>query len=317
MTVSAYYQMMTSFSRQDVLRMCPNAFADALPVLPLRYALIRLFTEIHPQFRRNDDLDNEKGANFTLTNSPDCIEKIVNLFMKRRMEIMAPSEDLKLATQEKLKSEGAEAVLQRILKIEEIAAGLEIKKVAVGYSLPIKYSPGPFYSSIGGQFACLGAPMIIITPSDVKIEIDPTQPAPTDDEEPKKRLEQAKTFCCVHEMVHIKKSHTLISTISHAAFAIFTSGIWMLRWQNGLSPTLAARTYVALLGPALLFQLFYNTQRRCQEMEADLGAIKYLGSSEGAILLFESIEKRGAASVGVAHPTPSVRLAYIRKEKID
>jgi peptidase M48-like protein len=324
MTVYSYYQTMTSFSRQDLMKMCRNALVGAIPLLPLGSSLINVFQEIHPQLLFNDDWDDETGEDFILTNSQEWMEKFVNLYVKRRVEIIAPTEAQKITAQENFKSVIPDKLRQRISKIEQIAADFGIKKIAIGFSVPLDLSSQESpEKTMGGQFSYLSAPLIVVTPPRIKMEIkeetDSSKPAlATGPVVVQTRGSDPKAFFDTHEMVHIAKNHTLICTISHAAFSILATGIWMVGMRGGwLSLASAARTYTVVLGSAVLFQLFYNTLRRQQEMEADLGAIKYLGSNEGAMIAFEAFEKNGPAHADLEHPPYSERLAYIRAEKLD
>ena len=322
MDVSSFYQTMTSFTRLDVLKMCRHAALDAFPGLPLAGSLVEIFLQSHPQLLRNDNLDDADGEDFILTDSKECIEKFVDLYLKQRVEIVAPSKELQASTQENFKLQCIDAIGQRIQKIEKIAHDFGIKKVAFGCSLSVDL-PSPDsvetpYAALGNQCSYLSEPMIIFTPPRLKIVVDPSIPTPTEDfvAAQKEKNNKIKDFFTAHEMVHIAKNHTLISTISYLAFSILATGIWVKGLQDGLSLTPLALTYGKVFGSAALFELFFYTVRRCQEKEADLGAIKYLETNEGAMAGLESFAER-VPFIELEHPPIPERLAYVQAKKLD
>jgi hypothetical protein len=234
--------------------------------------------------------------------------------MQRRITINALSADLTSSAQTKLKSEIVGSLHQRMVKIGQIAEAFGINKVAFGLSLPIQMEPGSVYApygAIGGNLSCISAPMIVCTPSPLNVVVssvaESTGNGGTASES---QAEQIKDFLAAHEMVHTAKNHTVISAVTAVASSILISGIWMAGlYGGGLTLGRVACTYGAVAGTSLLSRLFYCTQRRCQEKEADLEAIKYLKSNVGAIAAFDGYDK-GVSCTDLEHPPLRDRLNY-------
>lgn len=319
MNISSYSQALTSFNRQDFLKMCRSSLVDALPVAPLVNSLFNLAFQCHPQLFRNEDIADADAEDFILTDSKEHTAQVIDLYMQRRVNIDAPSEELKTSTQANVKSSMIDSCHRRMQQIEKIAADFGIKKVAFGISIsrdpPECGAQEAPYQAIGNRYSYLSAPMIVATPPQIKLNVDPSISVTTEKlTEQQTAVEKGKNFIVAHEMVHIAKNHALISTISYAAFSALATGVWALGLYSGVSVSSALCTYALVVGISLPFQVFYNTQRRCQEKEADLEAMKYLGSNEGAIAANEGFEKLGVVD-DLEHPPFQERKAYVLAEK--
>lgn len=262
-SISSFYQTLTSFSRHDLLKTCQHAIADALPVVPLITSLSGLFLLSHPQIFRNDDL-NDEGEDFVVTDfSKERLGQVIDLYLKKQVEVIAPSEELKSSTLANLKSTFVDNCCQRIMQIGKIAADFGIKKVGYGISLHNDRTPCSPYAAIGIQSSYFSDPIIIHTPPHFKIQVDPSiQYSEGNVKKDQQPSEKSKDFIIAHEMVHIAKNHSLISSISHVGFSVLTTCAWALKLQAGLSLSSVSWTYGAVLGTAVLFRLFYPVDVR-------------------------------------------------------
>lgn len=305
---------MSSFERGDFIKMCRDSIADAVPLLPALRAILELGLVLHPQFCRNDDLSDAEGADFILTDSKEQTERVVDLYVKRKVEVVAPTEELKAGALAQVKSALVDACHRRMAQIDRIAADFGLKKVFYGVSISSDFEGEAPFEAAGVRLSPLSDPMIIATPPRLKVEIDPGKETSSDDAllEQFAREEKGKEFIVAHELVHIAKNHALIATVSYLAYSILATGLWVAAVGAGTS--LIATYGLVFVGAAIPFQLVFNTLRRSQEREADGEAMKYLKSNEGALAAHASLSKRGALD-DLEHPPMAQRLVYIQAFK--
>lgn len=296
-----------------------NALDYAIPFVPFFASLADLFHQMNPQISLNDDVNN-KEENFVFTDSKERTGQIVDLYLQRRVKIInTPSRDdsknLESSVIEKLKSQIIDSCHNRMQKIAKIAEAFGLKKVDFGFRLPNVFREiDSDYISIGTRFSCLSPPVIFCKPSACNVPIDSDHGNRQVFE-----LTPAEEFTLVHEIVHIAKSHALISLICSIAFSCFSTAIWLtvakhslLALKGKVSVGLIIPEVLKILSASFVYQLFTNALNRCQEKEADCEAMAYLQSNEGAIALFEPLEKEGGVVVDLSHPPLKERLAYCR-----
>lgn len=305
-------ESLSSFDRYDCFKMFQMACKDALPIVPALIAILELGLISHPQLFRNDDLENPEGEDFILDASKERTEKAIDLYLDRRVEVTAPTEELKVSALANLKSALVDACHRRMAQIDRIATDFGIKKVSFGISIPSDVGPAqeaPF-EAVGTRTSFFSNPMIVASPPQLKIQVDPSIAVASDLSEQQKAGEKAKEFIVAHEMVHIAKNHELIASISNVAFSVLTTGIWIAGLGSKITLASAVCTYGFVLGAAIPFELFFYSLRRAQEKEADLEAVRYLKTNEGAVASFEAFAKRGVVQ-DLEHPSLDQRIAYI------
>ncbi len=307
------FSLVASFNRKDFVQMCRNSLIDALPIASALRAILGISLIFHPQFCRDDDVNDDDGTDFILTNSKERTERIIDLYLKRRVEIIAPTEDLRVGMLAHVKSVLIDACYRRMVQIDKIAQDFGLKKVLFGLTISSDSGEEAPFEAAGTRLSFLSDPMIIMTPPRMKIQIDPMIESPSESS----LLEQmtldnkAKEFIMSHEMVHIAKSHSLIAAVAYLAYSILSTSIWVTGISSGVSLASVICTYGAVYCITIPFQLFYNTLRRSQEKEADLGAMNYLKSNEGALAAHTALKKKGSVD-DLEHPLMAERLVYIQ-----
>ncbi len=298
---------LTSFDSESYIKMGRAACIDALPILPALRAILGLALWSHPQGFRNEDLADADGTDFMLDGTRERTEKVIDLYLQRRVAVTAPTEELKVSTLAALKSAFTEACQRRMVQIDKIAADFGIKKVSFGLSVPSDSSSGGTpYEAVGTCASWFSNPMIVCNPPRMNIQVDPEAQVSSE----QKLDEKDKEFVVAHEMVHIAKNHELIANVSYLAYSFLAAGIWAAGMKSGLTMGSVLCTYGAALGVAIPFELFFYGLKRSQEQDADVEAIRYLGTNEGAKRFFEGMKNRGIVD-DLEHPPIDLRLAYI------
>ncbi len=310
----AFCQTVTSFNRHHAFEMSKIAAMNSFPGIAMLLALFQLFSTIHPQLLHSDNLRDPDAEDIILTTEPSNLEQAADLYLQRKVTIETPSQELRLSTQKDIKTKAIDTWRQRIVLIDRIAKDFGIKKVAYGLSIPIDSSSTVSkeypYASVGNKSYHLSDPVIIRTPPSLRLEASKAKTLEADRQKQQKPLQQMEEFLIAHEIIHIAKNHSLISSITYVAFAILNTAMWVVGLQSGISLASLACTYTVVLGTALLYHLFYYTQRRCQEREADIEAMNHLQSNEGAIFAMESF--KNTVVDDLEHPPIKERLAYIQ-----
>jgi hypothetical protein len=317
--ISSFCKNFISFNASEISEMRRRALFHAIPFVPFFVSLSEVFHQVNPQISWNDDVNNN-GENFVFTDSKERTGRIVDLYLQRRVKIInnlskVDQKELQSNVTERLKSQIVENCHNRMQKIAKIAEDFGLKKVDFGFRLPKVFSEvDADYFAVGTRFSCLSPPVIFCRPPDCNISIGSDHgkmqvPELTPDEE----------FTLVHEIVHIAKSHAIISLICSIAFSYFSMAIWwpvvehsLLALKGRVSIGLIIPKVLGILSASFVYQLFTNSLNRCQEKEADCEAMAYLQSNEGALALFEPLEKAGGAVVDLAHPSLKERIAYCR-----
>lgn len=305
--------LVISFDRDDFVQMCRDSLIDAIPILPALRAILEVGLTLHPQFFRDDDINDDEATDFILTDSKERTERVIDLYIKRKVEVLAGTEELKAGTLEHVKSTLVDACHRRMAQIDKIATDFGLKKVFFGLSIFSDSKEEAPFEAAGTRLSFISDPMIIATPPRLSIQIDSSIGVPTEDSLLKQQAlgDKSKEFIIAHEMVHIARNHALIATVSYLAYSILATSIWVAGIGAGLSLASVACTYGTVLGVAIPFQIFFNTLRRSQEKEADQEAMHYLKSNEGALAAHEALKKRGAVD-DLEHPSMAQRLAYIQ-----
>jgi hypothetical protein len=289
--------------------MCRDACFNALPILPALRAVLELGLINHPQFGRNEDLLDAEGEDFLLDGSRERTEKVVDLYLQRRVRVAAPTEELKASAMAGIKTAFIDACQRRMFQIDKIAADFGIKKVSFGVSVPLDPSAEEApYQAVGTRASRFSNPMIVCNPPCLNVQIDPTVQVSGE----QTIEEKDKEFVIAHEMIHIAKNHELIATVSYLAYSVLATGMWAAGVSGGVTLSSVLCTYGAVVGAAAVpFELFFYTLRRSQEQEADVEAIRYLKTNEGAKQYFEGIKNRGVVD-DLEHPPIDRRIAYIQ-----
>ena len=317
-----------------------DALKQAVPFVPLISSLFSFIPQIHPQ----SICDKSVNENFVIRESKERTGQIVDLYLKKRVvlmnnvsesalhlllkdakmlhdpkfleqvvETLTVDKELHAKIIQKLKSQIVEHCHETRKKVVKIAESFGIKKVDFSFAIPNKADHESPYSAFGNPFSFVSSPFISCCPPTRTIFVDP---AITSMEIPADYTTPELEFILAHEIVHIAKSHGLISAICSLAFSIFTSALWFSVLKECLVGKLTIGFIIpkilGILGTAFASQLFEHTLDRCHEQEADCEAIDYLQSNLGGVAFFEKNEKKESSSLDLRHPPLLTRLEYCR-----
>ena len=113
-----------------------------------------------------------------------------------------------------------------------------------------------------------------IEPSDSKVEKkQDVQPSPD---------VSGKEFVLAHELTHIAKGHSLITT----AAVVAMTALNIFLWVQGIAASAYLSTYLTAVVVYISTRLLYNALARSHERQADAIAMDVLQTNKGAIAYY-------------------------------
>lgn len=278
---------------------------DALPGTLLLKTCTTAFLELFPSLYYNiDDLDDPEGVDYIVT--PENKGILAKKILEQRVSF-DPSipESTRSSQMSSLYNLFLQGLSNRLSQVASLGQRMGIMR-PIHYSISLGETFHSSYCAVGDRFSVqdpvinAAIPAIRIANSEITIA------SPTDTS----TVETIRAFVIMHELAHIARGDYLVRLVTLAAMSVVNTLLWV--HGLGLAAPLATRlitTGVTSILTHTVARLFYFALARHQEWAADRLAMNTLGSSEGAQILFSSLQNNPS---DLGHPTVTDRLAFAR-----